>query len=63
MDNTHVVSDAVDRAKGDDTSPALADNKVATLCAYWQAQGSCQYCVEKWSHGHKCAPTVQLHVV
>jgi hypothetical protein len=35
-----------------------ADGKVAALRAYRRERGHCQYCAEKWSRGHKCAPTV-----
>jgi hypothetical protein len=36
---------------------------VAALRAYLKACGLCQFCVNKWSHGHQCASTVQLHVI
>jgi hypothetical protein len=37
-----------------------ADGKVTALWAYRRVCGLYQYCAEKWSHGHKCAPMVQL---
>jgi hypothetical protein len=39
------------------------DNNVAALRAYCCAWGLCQCCVEKYSRGHKCASTMELHVV
>lgn len=40
-----------------------SDSKVAPLRAYRCARGLCQFCADKWAKGHKCAPTVQLHVL
>jgi hypothetical protein len=42
---------------------AHVDTKVAALCTYQMARGLCKYCAEKYVMGHKCAETVQLHVV
>jgi hypothetical protein len=39
------------------------DNKVAALRVYRKGRGLYQFCAEKYFHHHKCAPTVQLHVV
>jgi hypothetical protein len=39
------------------------DGKVVALRAYHRARRLCQYYAEKWSRGHKCAPTVQLQAV
>jgi hypothetical protein len=41
----------------------VVDHKVVALHAYRRACDLCQYCIEKWSKGHKCAPTVQLQAV
>jgi len=38
-------------------------DKFAALKAYRRARGLCDRCAERWHPGHKCAPTVQLHVV
>jgi len=38
-------------------------DKLAALKAYRRAMGLCFKCGEKWSHTHKCSPTVQLHFV
>jgi hypothetical protein len=37
--------------------------KLSALRQYRRAKGLCDLCAEKWSRDHKCAPTVQLHVV
>lgn len=42
---------------------AAPDNKLGALRAYRRANGLCFTCGERWSHDHRCAPTVQLHVV
>lgn len=39
------------------------DDKVQALRAYRRARGECYTCGERYSRGHVCAPTVQLHVV
>lgn len=39
------------------------EEKMAALRAYRRAKGLCVRCAGKWSREHKCAPTVQLHVV
>jgi hypothetical protein len=33
------------------------------LKSYRRAEGSLHRCAEKWAPGHKCATTVQLHVI
>jgi hypothetical protein len=40
-----------------------ADDKLRTLKQYHRAGELCDRCAEKWSYGHKCALTVQLHVI
>jgi len=48
-------------------SPIVSDkpaaDKFAALKAYRRARGLCDRCAERWRPGHKCAPSVQLHVV
>lgn len=39
------------------------DDKLGTLHANRRVKGLCHTCGERWSIEHKCAPTVQLHVV
>jgi hypothetical protein len=36
---------------------------MAALRAYRRAEGLCVCCAEKWTSDHKCATTVELHVV
>lgn len=58
---------AVDKKPGDEKKPwapgTSMDNKLSTLQAYRKARGLCIHCVEKWAPGHKCATTLQLHVL
>lgn len=44
-------------------TPATTDEHTSALKAYRRARGLCFICGEKWVPGHKCATTVQLHVV
>lgn len=39
------------------------DDKLLALRAYRKARGLCFRCAEKWSFGHKCPPSIQLHVL
>jgi hypothetical protein len=39
------------------------DDKLCALKQYCRAKGLCDRCAEKWSLGHHCAPTVQLHAI
>jgi hypothetical protein len=41
----------------------LVVDPVASLKSYRRARGLCDRCAEKWSHGHRCATTVQLHAI
>jgi hypothetical protein len=52
-----------DHTKTTPTVTPTVDSKVASIRAYRCAKGLCQYYVEKWNKGHKCANTVQLHAV
>ena len=40
-----------------------AQDKLAALKAYRKAQGLCFGRGDKWAPGHKCAATIQLHVI
>jgi hypothetical protein len=54
----------LDKHANEDVQMATqTDNNVDALRAYRRAHGLCQYCAEKYSRGHKCAPTVQLQAV
>jgi hypothetical protein len=37
------------------------EDKLRALKQYRRARSLCDRYDEKWSHGHKCATTVQLH--
>jgi hypothetical protein len=39
------------------------EDKFKALRAYRRAKGLCDRCAEKWSKGHKCACSVQLHAM
>jgi hypothetical protein len=54
---------ASDRPTSTVSDPSSSDSKVASLRAYRRARGLCQYCADKWVKGHKCSPTIQLHVM
>ncbi|PUZ44013.1 hypothetical protein GQ55_8G054100 [Panicum hallii var. hallii] len=41
----------------------MGDDKFSAMKAYRRARGQCYKCGEKWSHTHRCSPTVQIHVV
>jgi hypothetical protein len=63
-DKQHVQPTANDpRAVEAARAGAVSDSKAAALRSYRRAMGLCYRCSEKWSRDHKCAPTVQLHVV
>ncbi|WVZ73357.1 hypothetical protein U9M48_021672 [Paspalum notatum var. saurae] len=52
-----------DQRRGDVLKRSAEQDKMAALRAYRRARGLCDKCAEKWSRDHKCAPTVQLHVL
>jgi hypothetical protein len=39
------------------------EERMVALRAYHRAKGLCIRCAEKWTSDHKCATTVELHVV
>jgi hypothetical protein len=52
-----------DRKQAEAAWTSSADEKFRALRQYHRVRGLCDRCVEKWSYSHKCAPTVQLHVI
>jgi hypothetical protein len=52
----------VEGVSQEDKHTGSADDKLRALRQYHRARGLCDRCAEKWSYGHKCAPTIQLHV-
>jgi hypothetical protein len=51
------------RKGGDPVINSDQSGKLEALRAYRMAKGLCKICAEKWFKGHKCSPSVQLHVV
>ena len=49
-----------DKATSDTARHTSVVDRVASLKSYRRARGLCDRCAEKWSHGHRCATTVQL---
>jgi hypothetical protein len=52
-----------DKATSDTARHTSVVDRVASLKSYRRARGLCDRCAEKWSHGHRCATTVQLHAI
>jgi hypothetical protein len=44
-------------------TPQVSEDKMSALRSYRHARGLCDFCAEKWFHGHKCAPTIPLHAM
>ena len=55
------ITNSEDR-RGTDAARAR-DDKLAALKAYRRSKGLCFTCGERWGKEHKCATTIQLHVV
>lgn len=62
------AADRVPVAKPDDRKLATTytarpmPDKWSAIRAYRRAHGLCDRCAEKWSRGHRCPDSVQLHV-
>lgn len=52
-----------DAKSGHMSKPTSQGDKLASLRSYRRARGLCDRCAEKWSYGHKCASSVQLHAL
>lgn len=52
-----------EQLSGQVTKGVYAEDKVASLFAYRKAKGLCYKCGMQYSKGHRCAETIQLHVV
>jgi hypothetical protein len=53
-----------DKSKSQPAPKSTSEHdKLIALKAYRRAMGQCYKCGDKWSHGHTCPQTVQLHVV
>jgi hypothetical protein len=60
------VSDGVpgDKKWGQSSrTPSSSGDKLASLRNYRRARGLCDRCAKKWSYGHKCVSSVQLHAL
>ncbi len=51
-----------DDRRGSDSTRAR-DDRLAALRSYRRSKGLCFTCGERWSKEHKCATSVQLHVI
>jgi hypothetical protein len=54
---------ANDKKSLDQHKPDYSEDKLKAPKQYRRARGLCDTCPKKWSYGHKCTPTIQLHVV
>jgi hypothetical protein len=54
---------ANDRCTIEATRANSVDDKVHALKQHRRARGLCYRCAERWTYGHQCASTVQLHVI
>lgn len=52
-----------DRRATDASRARTTDDRFVALHSYCRAQGLCQWCVESWSKGHRCADKVQLNAL
>ena len=52
-----------DKKWGQSSRGSSSGDKLASLRSYRRARGLCDRCAEKWSYGHKCASSVQLHAL
>jgi hypothetical protein len=52
-----------DRHAAEPTRVNSTDDKICALKQYRRSRGLCDRCTEKWSYGHQCSSTVQLHAI
>ncbi|WVZ53030.1 hypothetical protein U9M48_004021 [Paspalum notatum var. saurae] len=57
------TTSAEEPKKLDNDRVKAMDDKLAALRAFRRAKGTCRRCAEKWSKGHRCPTTVQLHAL
>jgi hypothetical protein len=62
-DKTTRLTMSEDRRQIEAARAGSMDDKMRALQQYRRAKGLCEKCAEKWTHGHKCAATIQLHVI
>jgi hypothetical protein len=63
LDKLAVASLADDKSSTKVGWASTHNDKLNALKQYWRAGGLCDRCAEKWSYGHNCSSTVQLHVI
>jgi len=49
--------------KNTQTAVSSVDDKLIALKNYRHARGLCDRCAEKWTRGHQCSTTIQLHAM
>jgi hypothetical protein len=59
-DKSVVAGQSANSCGSDGVRAVVPDDKVIVLCAYRRARRLCQFCVEKWYHGHECASSIPL---
>jgi hypothetical protein len=63
LDSKSIAGVAEDTRSTEATHYGSTDDKIHALRQYRHACGLCDRCAEKWTFGHKCANTIQLHVI
>jgi hypothetical protein len=62
-DRPAALSMADDKRGIEAARASTPDEKLRALRQYRRAKGLCDMCAKKWSYGHKCSTTVQLHAM
>jgi hypothetical protein len=63
LDKSPVSPATEDKRATEAARASSSDDKMRALRQYRRARGLCNKCAEKWSYGHKCAATLQLHAI
>jgi hypothetical protein len=63
IDKQSAARGTEDRSPAEPARANSADDKFCALKQYRRARGLCDWCAEKWSYGHQCSSTVQLHAI
>lgn len=56
------MSKSEDKKVADTVKSKTLDGKWHALRALRRAKGFCQFCIEKWSRGHKCPSAISCFV-
>jgi hypothetical protein len=54
---------SLDRPSTENVRQLSLTDRVVSLSSYRRARVLCDCCMEKWSYGHQCAITIQLHAI